>query len=137
MSTLLVISSALLSESSIVLDQPEVRHELVRLAAAMETSDGVGPAPLAISKAVTSVDSCFPFAGYLKTSTAKLISWQSLRALGKVALVAQDEGSTLAQLAFEGETTARKVGTFNPKIFPFGEISKKCNRFGWSQFVSI
>ena len=61
MSALLVISSTLLSEASVVLDQPEVRHELVRLAAAMETSDHFSPAPLATSKAVRSVDSFFPF----------------------------------------------------------------------------
>lgn len=83
---ILVISSTLLSEASVVLDQPAVRHELVRLAAAMETSDHFSPAPLATSKAVRSVDSFFPLAGYLNTSTAKLISWHSLRVLGKVAL---------------------------------------------------
>ena len=79
----------------------------------METSDGFSPAPLAISKAVRSVDSFFPLAGYLKTSTAKLISWHSLRVLGKVALmVAQDEGSTFAHVAFEGEDRRGGINVF-------------------------
>lgn len=82
MSALLVVCSTLISPG---------RQELVRLAAAMESSGGIVAGAQSASSLANRMDTSFPFSGYLKTNTAKLLSWQSLRVLGRVALMIAKE----------------------------------------------
>lgn len=75
----------------------------------METSDGFSPAPLA---------------GYLKTSTAKLISWQSrFSVLGKVALMVA-QGSTFAHVTFEGEDRGGGINVVSLEVLMIKSLLK-------------
>ena len=99
MGALLVVSHYILAESSVVIQQSCVRHEISRLAQALEMAE---TSEKGNTIGITAPGGLFGFAAYLKLPPAKLISWQSLKLLSRVAMqLAANESSTFSQIASE------------------------------------
>ena len=120
MSALLVVIKFLLAPGSPVLDHPSVASEVSRLAKAVQLLNIQSYVRAVASSTTTEVagaassSSLFPFASYLRLKPAALISWQSLRVLGSVAVsLASLSGSTFGQLTntVEGRGGSAEIQT--------------------------